>query len=214
MLIAVDNTFATPFLQQPLKLEADVVMHSTTKYLGGHSDVIGGALVIGEGELAERLRFMQNAVGATPSPLDCYLVLRGIKTLPVRMERHASNAMRVAEFLEERSEVRQVFYPGLPSHPQHRLASEQMRNAGGMVSFIPRGGTEVAHQLAKSTKLFALAESLGAVESLIEIPAAMTHASSSESPIATDPALIRLSVGIEAVDDLIADLKSALSAIA
>jgi cystathionine gamma-lyase len=211
--ICVDNTFATPYLQQPLTLGADISLHSTTKYLGGHSDVVGGAVVVRNGALAERLAFLQNAVGGIPGPQDCFLVLRGIKTLPVRMDRHAANALAVAEWLEGRGEVGKVTYPGLPSHPQHMLATRQMRNGGGMVSLSLRGGAQAARRVAEATRLFALAESLGGVESLIEVPAAMTHASIASSPLAVDPALIRLSVGLETVDDLIADLEEALRAL-
>ncbi len=212
--ICVDNTFATPYLQQPLNLGADIVLHSTTKYLGGHSDVVGGAIVVRDAALAERLAFLQNAVGAVPGPMDCFLVLRGIKTLPVRMERHASNAEAVARFLETHEAIEQVFYPGLPSHPQHDLARRQMRNGGGMVSFTAKGGTHAARRIAEGTHLFALAESLGGVESLIEVPAAMTHASTLDSPLAVSPALIRLSVGLENTQDLVEDLRQALDALA
>jgi cystathionine beta-lyase/cystathionine gamma-synthase len=208
--VCVDNTFATPYLQQPLALGADIVLHSTTKYLGGHSDVVGGALVVRDGALAERLAFLQNAVGAVPGPQDCFLVLRGIKTLALRMERHAENALAVARWLQGRKEVAKVIYPGLPSHPQHDLASRQMRNGGGMVSFTLKSGPQAARRMAEATQLFALAESLGGVESLIEVPAAMTHASTASSPLAVDPALIRLSVGLETADDLLADLQRAL----
>ncbi len=210
-LVCVDNTFATPCLQRPLALGADVVVHSTTKYLGGHSDVVGGAAIVKDLATAERLGFLQNAVGAVPSPMDCFLVLRGIKTLPVRMDRHASNAAKLAAFLESHSSVERVIYPGLASHPQAGLARQQMRNAGGMLSFTPRGGAEKAKRIVEGTRLFALAESLGGVESLIEMPTAMTHASTADSPLKVDPALIRVSVGLEAVDDLIADLDQALA---
>lgn len=209
-LLCVDNTFATPYLQQPLALGADLALHSTTKYLGGHSDVVGGALVAADAGLGERLAFLQNAVGAVPGPMDCFLVLRGIKTLPVRMERHAHNAQRVADFLAGRPEIEQVLYPGLPSHPQHALAARQMRNGGGMVSVRLRGGAAAARRLAEATHWFALAESLGGVESLIEVPAAMTHTSTADSPLRVDVALVRLSVGLESADDLIADLAQAL----
>ena len=207
--ICVDNTFATPYLQQPITLGADLVLHSTTKYLGGHSDVIGGAIVASDHGLAERLAFLQNAIGAVPGPMDCFLVLRGIKTLPLRMERHAANALEVARWLEARAEVGRVLYPGLRSHPHHDLARRQMRSGGGMVSFTMRGGPEAARKVAEALELFTLAESLGGVESLIEIPAAMTHASTSDSPLAVDPSLIRLSVGLETVSDLISDLEQA-----
>ncbi len=209
-LLAVDNTFATPYLQRPLDLGADLVMHSTTKYLGGHSDVIGGALVINDGNLHERLAFLQNAVGAVPGPMDCFLVLRGIKTLPVRMDRHAENAAAVAGFLARHPRVQQVLYPGHGSHPQVSVAARQMRNGGGMISFSLNGGLPEATRLVEATQIFTLAESLGGVESLIELPAAMTHLSTADSPLAVDPALIRLSVGLEHVDDLIRDLDRAL----
>jgi cystathionine gamma-lyase len=211
-LVCVDNTFATPYLQQPLMLGADLVLHSTTKYLGGHSDVVGGALVVREAELAERLSFLQNAVGGVPGPFDCFLVLRGIKTLPLRMERHAENALAVANDLAERSQVQQIFYPGLKANPQIELARRQMRNGGGMVSFIHAGGPEKARAFVEATELFTLAESLGGVESLIEVPALMTHASTQDSPLAVDPALIRLSVGLEAIEDLLEDLDRAFQA--
>jgi len=210
--VCVDNTFATPYLQQPLALGADIVVHSTTKYLGGHSDVVGGAIVVRDGDLGERLGFLQNAVGAVPGPLDSFLVLRGIKTLPVRMDRHAANAQAVAEFLAAQSGVEAVYYPGLADHPQHELARRQMRNAGGMVSFRLRGGETAARAFAEATRLFQLGESLGGVESLVEVPAAMTHVSTAGSPLAVDPGLVRLSVGLEAVEDLLADVEQALSA--
>ncbi len=209
--LAVDITFATPYLQQPLALGADIVVHSTTKYLNGHSDVVGGAVIVNDDGIYSRLKFLQNAVGAVPGPLDCFLVLRGLKTLPVRMERHCANALAVAHFLERHPAVARVIYPGLASHPQHHIAARQMRQFGGMISFIAAGGPEAARRIAQATRLFALAESLGGVESLIEVPAAMTHMSVADSPLAVDPALIRLSVGIENVDDLIADLTHALA---
>jgi cystathionine beta-lyase/cystathionine gamma-synthase len=209
--VCVDNTFATPYLQQPLRLGAHLVLHSTTKYLGGHSDVVGGAVVTGEAELAERLAFLQNAIGAVPSPFDCFLVLRGIKTLPVRMERHAQNARELAAFLQEHPAVKRVFYPTLESHPGHEIARRQMRNGGGMISFIVQGGPQAAKRVAEGTRIFTLAESLGGVESLIEVPAAMTHLSTRDSPLQVDPALLRLSVGLENVDDLKADLEQALA---
>jgi cystathionine beta-lyase/cystathionine gamma-synthase len=208
--VCVDNTFASPYLQQPLALGADLALHSTTKYLGGHSDIVGGAIVVRDAELGERLSFLQNAVGAVPSPMDCFLALRGIKTLALRMERHAHNAQAIAEFLSARPEVARVYYPGLATHPQGALARRQMRNAGGMVSFTLKAGPDAARALAEATRLFTLAESLGGVESLIEVPAAMTHASAAGSPLQVDPSLVRLSVGIEAAEDLIADLRSAL----
>lgn len=209
-LLVVDNTFATPYLQRPMSLGADLVVHSTTKYLGGHSDVVGGFVAVSDDELATRLHTLQNSVGAVPSPFDCYLVLRGAKTLAVRMERHCANAMRIAEMLVEHPEVARVHYPGLASHPGHKTAREQMRGFGGMVSFTLRRGAAAAVAVAGATELFTLAESLGAVESLIEHPSTMTHASTASSPIAVDPALVRLSVGLEDVDDLLADLEQAL----
>ena len=209
--LVVDNTFATPYLQNPLGLGADVVVHSSTKYLGGHSDVLGGFVAVDDGGLAERLAFVQNAAGAVPSPFDCYLLLRGIKTLGVRMDRHCDNARAVAEHLDGHPAVDRVLYPGLPDHPGHDVAARQMRDFGGMVSFILRGGEAAAVAAVCSTKVFLLAESLGAVESLIEQPATMTHLSVAESPLAVDPGLIRLSVGIETIDDLLADLDQALS---
>lgn len=208
--IVVDNTFASPYLQQPLRLGADIVVHSATKYLGGHSDVVNGLIALNDDETFARLKFLQNAVGAVPGPLDCFLVLRGIKTLPLRMDRHCANALRIAAWLEAHPRVAQVMYPGLPSHPQHAIARRQMRGFGGMISFVVKGGAEEARRVAESTRLFALAESLGGVESLIEVPAAMTHMSVANSPLEVDPALIRLSVGVEHVDDLIADLAQAL----
>jgi cystathionine beta-lyase/cystathionine gamma-synthase len=209
--LAVDNTFATPYLQQPIRLGADIVVHSTTKYLGGHSDVVGGAVVVDDAALSERLHFLQNAAGAVPGPMDSWLVLRGLKTLAVRMDRHAENALGVAQFLADQAQVEQVLYPGLPDHPQHALAARQMRNFGGMVSFVVSGGEEAARRVAEGTRVFQLAESLGGVESLIEVPAAMTHASVAGSALAVEPGLIRLSVGLEHMDDLIDDLRQALS---
>jgi len=191
-LIAVDNTFATPYLQQPLLLGADIVVHSTTKYIGGHSDLIGGAVVIQDSDLAEQFGFIQNAVGAVPGPLDCFLSLRGLRTLALRMRRHAENALVIAKYLQERPEVEQVYYPFLRSHPQFSLAHKQMKNGGGMVSFTLKGGRESAKIFAESTKVFILAESLGGVESLVEVPALMTHASTADSPLEVDPALVRL----------------------
>jgi cystathionine gamma-lyase len=181
-LVCVDNTFATPYLQRPLELGADLVLHSTTKYLGGHSDVVGGALIAQDANLAGRLAFLQNAIGAVPAPLDCFLILRGIKTLPVRMDRHASNALAIAEHLLDQPGVADLRYPGLPGHPQADLAKRQMKSGGGMISFRVKGGPAAARRLAEGTKLFTLAESLGGVESLIEVPAAMTHASAVGSP--------------------------------
>jgi cystathionine gamma-synthase len=206
----VDNTFATPYLQQPLVLGADLVVHSTTKYLSGHSDVVGGALVGRDPAMRERLAFLQNAVGAVPGPMDCFLVLRGIKTLPIRMDRHSENATAVAELLAAHPKVACLMYPFHPSHPQAELARRQMRSGSGMVSFILKGGAEEARRVAESTHLFALAESLGGVESLIEVPAAMTHASTVDSTLTIDPGLVRLSVGLEHSDDLLADLTEAL----
>jgi cystathionine gamma-synthase len=209
-LLVVDNTFATPYLQRPLARGADVVVHSTTKYLGGHSDVVGGFVATSDDNLAERIAFLQNATGAVPGPFDCFLVLRGVKTLAVRMDRHCDNASRVAEMLAEHPAVERVYYPGLPGHGGHDTARDQMRRFGGMVSFTVRGGEAQALAVAASTSIFTLAESLGAVESLIEHPHRMTHASLSGSALALDPALLRLSVGIEHVDDLLADLRAAL----
>jgi len=210
-LLAVDNTFATPYLQRPLELGADIAVHSTTKYLGGHSDVVGGALVGRDPALRDRLAFLQNAVGAVPGPLDCFLVLRGLKTLPVRMDRHAGNAAALAEFLAGHPAIARVLYPFHPSHPQEQTARRQMLNGGGMLSFVLKGGAGAARRAAEGTRLFTLAESLGGVESLIEVPAAMTHASTAESPLAVDPGLVRLSVGLEHIDDLLEDLEHALS---
>ncbi len=209
-LVVVDNTFATPYLQRPLALGADLVVHSTTKYLGGHSDVIGGAVVGMDKALHERLAFLQNAVGAVPAPMDCFLVLRGIKTLPLRMERHSQNAARVADFLAANPKVSRLYYPFLGSQPQQELARQQMRLGGGMVSFEMSGGEADAIRVAQATRIFALAESLGGVESLIEVPAAMTHASTAGSPLAVNACLVRLSVGLENIDDLIADLSQAI----
>lgn len=215
ILVAVDNTFASPYCQRPLSLGADLVHYSTTKYLGGHSDVVGGALVTSNPELYEQLKFLQNAVGGVPGPLDSWLVLRGVKTLALRMRQHSENAMRVACFLEQHSLVKRVYYPGLPSHPQHALAKRQMLdgNFSGMLSFEVKGGVSAAREVARRTRLFTLAESLGGVESLIELPALMTHASlpsERREEIGIDDGLIRLSVGIEEADDLIADLDAAL----
>ncbi len=209
--LGVDNTFASPALQQPLALGADFVVHSSTKYLGGHSDVVGGAIALQDAEIYQRLKFLQNAVGAIPGPMDCFLTLRGIKTLALRMARHCENAMQVAQFLVEHPAVETVYYPGLPSHPQYELAQRQMAGPGGMISFTVKGGEPAARTVVRATRLFTLAESLGGVESLIELPAAMTHASVADSPLAVDPALVRLSVGIEHAQDLIADLEQALA---
>jgi len=208
--VCVDNTFATPYLQQPLTLGADVVVHSATKYLGGHSDVVGGFVALDDDELAERLRFTQNAAGAVPAPFDCYLVLRGVKTLAVRMERHCANARAIVDLLVGHDAVERVLYPQLPDHPGHAAAAKQMRDFGGMVSFMLRGGRDAALRVAASTELFVLAESLGAVESLIEHPGQMTHASVAGSPLEVPDNLLRLSVGIESASDLVADLEQAL----
>jgi cystathionine gamma-synthase len=210
-LLAVDNTFASPYLQQPLALGADAVIHSTTKYLGGHSDVIGGALVVADADLAARLAFLQNAVGSAGGPFDAWLTLRGVKTLGVRMDRHCDNGAQVAAMLANHPAVAQVYYPGLPGHPGHEIAVKQMRGFGGMVSFRHAGGEEAAVAMCGRTRLFTLGESLGGVESLIEHPARMTHASAAGSPLEVPPDLVRLSVGIENIDDLIEDLRAALS---
>jgi cystathionine gamma-synthase len=209
--LVVDNTFASPYLQQPLTLGADVVVHSTTKYLGGHSDVVGGALVTADAELAEQLAYNQNAMGAGAGPFDSWLVLRGIKTLGVRMDRHQANAARIAEFLLGRPDVAAVLYPGLPDHPGHEIAARQMSGFGGMLSFRLTGGEEAALRVCERARLFTLAESLGGVESLIEHPGRMTHASAAGSPLEVPADLVRLSVGIEDVDDLLADLEQALA---
>lgn len=209
-MVVVDNTFATPFLQQPLGRGADIVVHSTTKYLGGHSDVVGGFLALDDDTLADRLRYTQNAAGAVPSPFDCYLVLRGVKTLAVRMERHCSNARAVVDLLLGHRAVERVLYPQLPDHPGHAAAAAQMNDFGGMVSFTLRGGEDAALKVSAGTELFTLAESLGAVESLIEHPGRMTHASAAGSPLEVPDNLVRLSVGIESAADLVADLEQAL----
>jgi cystathionine gamma-synthase len=208
--VVVDNTFATPFLQRPLELGADIVVHSATKYLGGHSDVVGGFVATSDPEIAERVGFLQNAVGAVPSPFDCYLVLRGLKTLGVRMERHCLNASAVVSMLVHHPAVSRVLYPALADHPGHAVARRQMRDFGGMVSFLAAGGEDAALEIVARTRLFALAESLGGVESLIEHPARMTHASAVDSPLAVDPSLVRLSIGIETTEDLVADLRQAV----
>ena len=210
-VLVVDNTFASPYLQQPLALGADIVVHSTTKYLGGHSDVVGGALVTASAELGEQLAFHQNAMGAVAGPFDAWLVLRGIKTLGVRMDRHCANAERIVEFLTGHPAVGRVLYPGLPDHPGHRTAARQMRGFGGMVSFTMREGMEAALKVCGLVSTFTLGESLGGVESLIEHPGRMTHASVAGSPLQVPDDLVRLSVGIEDADDLIADLASALA---
>lgn len=209
VLVVVDNTFCSPVIQQPLTLGADIVMHSSTKYLGGHSDAVGGVLALNDTEIYKQLKFLQNAVGAVPGPLDCFLVMRGIKTLGIRIERHSQNATKIAQFLEDHPRVQQVIYPGLESHPQYALAQKQMKFPGGMISVILKDAEE-AKAMVSRTKLFSLAESLGGVESLIEHPYTMTHASTADSDIAVSPALVRLSVGIENVDDLINDLRAAL----
>jgi len=212
-LLVVDNTFATPYLQRPLELGADIVVHSTTKYLGGHSDVIGGFAATNDPTIAERLYFLQKSLGAVPGPFDCWLVLRGVKTLALRMKKHCENASAVALWLQRVLGVEHVFYPGLPSHPGHAIAARQMHDFGGMVSFLA-GSPEEAAELVTRTKLFQLAESLGSVESLIEVPARMTHAATATAPFAAPPNLVRLSVGIESAEDLVADLSVALAAVA
>ena len=208
--LAVDNTFASPVLQRPLTLGADFVIHSTTKYIGGHSDVVGGAVITNDEAAYKQLKFLQNAIGAVPGPMDCFLTLRGIKTLALRMGAHCRNATKVAQFLADHPAVAQVIYPGLESHPQYELAQRQMAGPGGMVSFVLHGGEAAARLVARESKLFTLAESLGGVESLIELPAPMTHASVANSPLAVDPGLVRVSVGIENADDLIMDLGAVL----
>jgi cystathionine gamma-synthase len=212
-LVVVDNTFATPYLQTPLDLGADIVVHSATKYLSGHSDVVAGFVATNDDQIAERLYFLQKAVGAVLAPFDCYLLQRGVKTLAVRMDRHCDNAQSIAQLLRHHPAVSTVYYPGLPSHPNHETASRQMRNYGGMVSFSVHGGEEAALRVVESTQIFSLAESLGAVESLIEHPGRMTHASAAGSPLEVDPSLVRLSIGIENIDDLSADLSRALDRI-
>jgi cystathionine gamma-lyase len=214
LILVVDNTFASPYLQNPLALGADIVVHSVTKYLGGHSDVVGGAVITSRDDLYETLKFHQNAVGGVPGPLDCWLVLRGLKTLAVRMEAHQKNALAIARYLESHAVVEKVMYPGLESHPQHALAKAQMRGFGGMVSFVLKGGLESARQFLGSTKLFALAESLGGVESLVCHPVSMTHGSipkEERDARGVVDALVRLSVGIEDQDDLLADLEKGLA---
>jgi cystathionine gamma-synthase len=209
-MVVVDNTFATPYLQRPLELGADAVVHSTTKYLGGHSDVVGGFVATNDPTVAERLRFLQKALGAIPGPFDSWLVLRGLKTLAVRMERHCENARAVAAFLAGHPAVERVLYPGLRDHPGHEVAARQMRDFGGMISFLAADADE-ASALVGRTRIWTLAESLGGVESLIEVPAHMTHASTAESPFPTPANLVRLSVGIESAPDLVADLEQALA---
>ena len=208
-MVVVDNTFATPYLQRPLELGADVVVHSTTKYLGGHSDVVGGFAATNDPTVAERLQFLQKSLGAVPGPFDCWLVLRGIKTLAVRMRQHCENATEVALWLERNARVEKVLYPGLPTHPGHTIAAKQMRDFGGMISFLVESEEEAVGLVAR-TKVFKLAESLGGVESLIELPAQMTHASTADAPFAAPRNLIRLSVGLESAEDLISDLELAL----
>jgi cystathionine gamma-synthase len=208
--LVVDNTFATPYLQQPLSLGADMVVHSSTKYLSGHSDTVGGAVITGDGDLLDRLRFLQNATGPIPGPFDSYLVLRGVKTLALRMERHNHNAAMIARFLEDDSRVANVWYPGLATDPGHSVAKTQMSGYGGMVSFTPSGGLEAAESIVERTRLFFLAESLGGVESLIELPAAMTHLAVEGTDLEVPQDLVRLSVGVEHVDDLLSDLDRAL----
>ncbi|KJS54087.1 cystathionine gamma-synthase [Streptomyces rubellomurinus] len=209
-LLVVDNTFASPYLQQPISLGADAVVHSTTKYMGGHSDVVGGALVLAEAGLGEEVAYHQNAMGAVSGPFDAWLVMRGIKTLGVRMDRHSSNAEKVAELLTGHPKVSQVLYPGLPEHPGHDIAAKQMKAFGGMVSFRVAGGEEAAVEVCNRARLFTLGESLGGVESLIEHPGRMTHASAAGSPLEVPADLVRVSVGIESIDDLLADLTQAL----
>jgi cystathionine beta-lyase/cystathionine gamma-synthase len=211
-IVVVDNTFATPYLQRPLELGADVVVHSTTKYLSGHADVIGGFISTNDPSIAERLRFLQKSLGAVPGPFDCWLVLRGLKTLAVRMERHCANARRVAAWLDGHEAVERVLYPGLETHPGHAIAAHQMSDFGGMISFLA-ASEEDAIRLVAETKIWKLAESLGGVESLIEQPARMTHASTADAPFAVPGNLVRLSVGIESVDDLVADLEQALASV-
>lgn len=213
ILVAVDNTFASPYLQQPLGLGADFVVHSTTKYLGGHSDVVGGAIIIKDKAHYDKLKFLQNAIGAVPGPQDCWLTLRGIKTLALRMERHSANAAEVAKYMVNHPAIERVIYPGLESHPGHLVAKKQMKLYGGMLSVILKGGAPAAKKLVEATKLFTLAESLGGVESLIEVPALMTHASVAGSDLEVPAGLVRLSVGIENIEDLIQDLDQAFAAI-
>ena len=212
-LLVVDNTFASPYLQQPLMFGADVVVHSTTKYIGGHSDASGGAVVVDDDELAEKIGFVQFAVGAVSAPMEAWLTTRGLKTLGVRMDRHSSNATAVARWLLEQDEVERVYYPGLPEHPGHELASAQMKDFGGMISVTFKGGAEAAKKVAESTHVFLLAESLGGIESLMNYPSDMTHASVKGTELAVPENLIRLSVGIEDIEDLIGDLEQALSAL-
>lgn len=216
ILVAVDNTFMSPFFQRPIELGADIVVHSATKYIGGHSDMIGGIAVTNKAEIAERLAFLSNSMGAIQSPFDSFLALRSLKTLPLRMKAHAENAMKVAQFLENHAQVEKVIYPGLESHPQHDLAKKQMHGFGGMITFFIKGGLPAARKFLESVRVFALAESLGGVESLIEHPAIMTHASvpaEQRKALGIDDSLIRLSVGVEDCDDLLADIKQAFEKI-
>jgi cystathionine gamma-lyase len=216
IIVAVDNTFMTPYFQKPLDLGADIVVHSVTKYLGGHSDVVMGVLATNSSELYEKLKFLQNSIGAIPSPFDCYMALRGVKTLAVRMEAHQKNAKVLAEFLSKHPKVEKVFYPGLPSHPQHDIAKKQMSGYGGMITFFLKGGLKESRAFLEKLRIFALAESLGAVESLAEHPAIMTHASvpaEQRKILGISDSLVRLSVGIEDVEDLLADIKNALDAV-
>ncbi|MGW5224737.1 cystathionine gamma-synthase [Nocardia niigatensis] len=209
--LVVDNTFASPYLQQPLLLGADIVLHSTTKYLGGHSDVVGGALITDDPELDTKFAFLQNGAGAVPGPMDAFLTMRGIKTLALRMDRHCDNAETIAEFLANHPKIAQVIYPGLPEHPGHTVAQKQMRRFGGMISVRVHGGKEAALEFCSKTKIFTLAESLGGVESLIEHPGAMTHASTAGSALEVPADLVRLSVGIEDISDLLSDIEQALA---
>jgi len=208
-MVVVDNTFATPYLQQPLELGADIVVHSMTKYLGGHSDTVGGFVATNDPTVAERLYFLQKSLGAIPGPFDCWLVLRGIKTLAIRMQKHSENARQIADYLSTHQAVESVLYPGLPDHPGHEIAARQMKDFGGMISFLVESEEEAVELVAR-TNIFQLAESLGGVESLIEHPARMTHASTADAPFAAPKNLVRLSVGIESVSDLIEDLEQAL----
>lgn len=213
-IVVVDNTFASPFLQNPLSLGADAVLHSSTKYIGGHSDVVGGVVIVNDSDLNDRLRFLQNAVGAVPGPWDCFLLLRSTKTLPLRMERHCANAQVVADFLSSHKKVEQVIYPGLKNHPGHEIAKKQMRGFGGMITCLLKGGLDDSRKFLEKVKIFSLAESLGGVESLIEHPAIMTHASippAQRAALGIHDGLVRLSVGIESVDDLVYDLTHALA---
>ena len=212
--MVVDNTFATPYLQQPLSLGADAVIHSATKYIGGHSDVVGGFVATNDEDIAEQLVFIQNAVGAIASPFDCYLAMRGVKTLAVRMDRHCENASQISEMLMSHNAISDVLYPGLAHHQGHQIAARQMSGFGGMVSFRLKGGRPAAETLVVNTELFTLAESLGAVESLIEHPAVMTHASVAGSALEVPDDLVRISVGIESISDLLSDLEQALNFIA